>query len=51
LQQDESSESEEFKQVFVRTLDFLTEMDFDLAKIAKLKTALDNCLKGRIKDV
>jgi hypothetical protein len=30
--------------VLLRMLDFLTEIDFDLAKMDKLKTALDNCL-------
>ena len=37
--------------VLLRMLDFLTEIDFDLTKIDKLKTNLDKCLKGKIKDV
>jgi len=32
--------------VLMRMLDFLTEMDFDLTKITKLKNALDKCLAG-----
>ena len=32
--------------VLLRMVDFLTEMDFDLEKIAKLKTALDKYLPG-----
>jgi len=37
--------------VLLRMVDFLTEIDFDMSKIAKLKTTLDKCLKGGIKDV
>ena len=36
--------------VLLRMLDFLTEIDFDLTKIAKIKNNLDKCLKGGIKD-
>jgi hypothetical protein len=37
--------------VLLQMVDFLTDIDFDLAKIDLLKTNIDKCLKGRTKDV
>jgi hypothetical protein len=37
--------------VLLQMVDFLTDIDFDLAKIDLLKANVDKCLKGKTKDV
>jgi len=37
--------------VLLQMVDFLTEIDFDIAKILQLKINLNKCLKGEMKDV